>query len=119
MGDVVEVHKGVRAPADLVLLKTTETSGACFIRTDQLDGETDWKLRLAVTHCQAMGEEELVQSSVSVYAEKPQKDIHSFIGKLSHQEGEESLGIENTVSKGSVVLVSCGDAFAVNFVVLW
>lgn len=24
------------------------SSGACFIRTDQLDGETDWKLRVAV-----------------------------------------------------------------------
>lgn len=23
-------------------------SGACFIRTDQLDGETDWKLKVAV-----------------------------------------------------------------------
>ena len=61
VGDVVEVGKGVRAPADLVLLRTTEASGAAFIRcrtaltltlalarTDQLDGETDWKLRLAV-----------------------------------------------------------------------
>ncbi len=32
----------------MVLLRTTEKSGACFIRTDQLDGETDWKLRHAV-----------------------------------------------------------------------
>ncbi len=28
-----------------MLLRTTEKSGASFIRTDQLDGETDWKLR--------------------------------------------------------------------------
>ena len=26
--------------------------GSCFVRTDQLDGETDWKLRVAVTLCQ-------------------------------------------------------------------
>ena len=26
--------------------------GSCFVRTDQLDGETDWKLRVAVTSCQ-------------------------------------------------------------------
>ena len=84
VGDVVEVAKGVRAPADLVLLRTTETSGACFVRTDQLDGETDWKLRLAVPYTQRMeGDEELLNSNTSVYAEKPQKDIHSFIGKLS------------------------------------
>ena len=37
-----------RVPADVILLRTTERAGSCFIRTDQLDGETDWKLRLAV-----------------------------------------------------------------------
>ena len=45
VGDIIYVEKGHRVPADMVLLRTTEQSGACFIRTDQLDGETDWKLR--------------------------------------------------------------------------
>ena len=45
VGDIIYVEKGQRVPADMVLLRTTEQSGACFIRTDQLDGETDWKLR--------------------------------------------------------------------------
>jgi len=104
VGDIVEVSKGVRAPADLVLLKTTESSGACFIRTDQLDGETDWKLRLAVTNTQRMArEDDLLETQSSVFAEKPQKDIHSFIGKLTHEDGEESLGIENTIWCGAVV----------------
>lgn len=31
------------------MLYTTERQGAIFIRTDQLDGETDWKLRRPVT----------------------------------------------------------------------
>ena len=39
-------------PADMVFVRTTEKSGSCFIRTDQLDGETDWKLRLAVQNTQ-------------------------------------------------------------------
>ena len=29
-------------------------SGACFLRTDQMDGETDWKLRLTVPPCQRL-----------------------------------------------------------------
>jgi len=41
-------------PADIVLLKTSEKSGSCFIRTDQLDGETDWKLRVAVSTTQSL-----------------------------------------------------------------
>ena len=104
VGDVIEVGKGVRAPADLVLLRTTENTGACFIRTDQLDGETDWKLRLAVAASQRREtDRELLGSQTSVYAEKPQKDIHSFIGKYADGEGEESLSIENTIWCGAVV----------------
>ena len=49
VGDIIKVHHNERIPADLVLLYTTEKSGSVFIRTDQLDGETDWKLRKAIT----------------------------------------------------------------------
>ena len=70
-----------RVPADMVLVRTTEKSGSCFIRTDQLDGETDWKLRLAVTETQKLTfDTDLFQLDASVFAEKPQRDIHTFIG---------------------------------------
>lgn len=49
VGDIIKVHQNERIPADMVLLYTTEKSGSVFIRTDQLDGETDWKLRKAVS----------------------------------------------------------------------
>lgn len=78
------VEKGQRVPADLVLLRTTEKSGACFVRTDQLDGETDWKLRLAVPATQKLeSNSQLFDIKASLYVEKPQKDIHSFIGTFS------------------------------------
>ena len=48
VGDIIKVYQNERVPADMVLLQTTEKSGSVFIRTDQLDGETDWKLRKAV-----------------------------------------------------------------------
>jgi phospholipid-translocating ATPase len=32
VGDIVVIEKGMRAPADVVLLRTTDTSGASFIR---------------------------------------------------------------------------------------
>lgn len=48
VGDLIVIEKDRRIPADIVLLRTTEKSGACFVRTDQLDGETDWKLRIAM-----------------------------------------------------------------------
>ena len=75
-------------PADMVLLRTTEHSGSCFIRTDQLDGETDWKLKIAIPATQKLQrDEDLLAMQASVYAEKPQKDIYSFIGKVTYYRG--------------------------------
>ncbi|XP_042207197.1 probable phospholipid-transporting ATPase IIB isoform X2 [Homarus americanus] len=106
VGDLIFVEKDQRVPADMVFLRTTETNGACFIRTDQLDGETDWKLRLTVPFIQKLDtNEELFQMDATVYAEKPQKDIHNFIGTITKHdtETEESLSVENTVWAGTVV----------------
>lgn len=59
--------------------------GTCFVRTDQLDGETDWKLRIAVPTTQHMLEEELAQlkDRAVVVAGPPSKDLHTFFGTLS------------------------------------
>lgn len=68
VGDLVHLEKNQRVPADLVLLRTSDASGTCFIRTDQLDGETDWKLRVAVPSCQKMhNETELLTLDAEIY----------------------------------------------------
>lgn len=106
VGDIIIVEKDERVPADLVLLRTSDKSGAVFVRTDQLDGETDWKLRLAVPATQKLhNDSELFNIGGSIYIEKPQKDIHSFIGTFSKQAGseEESLDVENTLWANTVV----------------
>lgn len=106
VGDIIIVEKDERVPADLVLLRTSDKSGAVFVRTDQLDGETDWKLRLAVPATQKLtSDAELFNICATVYIEKPQKDIHSFIGTFAKQVGseEESLDVENTLWANTVV----------------
>nr|XP_035924710.1 probable phospholipid-transporting ATPase IIB isoform X5 [Halichoerus grypus] len=60
VGDLIIVEKNQRIPSDMVFLRTSEKAGSCFIRTDQLDGETDWKLKVAVSCTQrlpALGED--------------------------------------------------------------
>lgn len=60
----------------MILLRTTEDSGSCFIRTDQLDGETDWKLRLAVPSLQRLpSDNALLNVRGDIYGkEKVEKD---------------------------------------------
>ncbi|XP_049763224.1 probable phospholipid-transporting ATPase IIA isoform X1 [Schistocerca cancellata] len=107
VGDLIVVEKDQRVPADLVLLRTTERSGACFVRTDQLDGETDWKLRLAVPATQKLDSDfQLFDIKASLFVEKPQRDIHSFIGTFTRHDGfgsEDSLDVENTLWANCVV----------------
>lgn len=107
VGDIIIVDKDERVPADLVLLRTSENSGAVFVRTDQLDGETDWKLRLAIPVTQKLtSDHQLFELNACVYAEKPQKDIHSFIGTFSRVDSincDESLDLENTLWTNCVI----------------
>ena len=110
VGDLVLLEKNQRVPADLVLLRTSDSSGTCFIRTDQLDGETDWKLRVAVPACQKLGgDRELLTLDAEIYgklflnklvhkeftrsvADAPIKDIHTFIGTFTINSPPALLG---------------------------
>jgi len=68
VGDLVLLEKNQRVPADLILLRTSDSSGTCFIRTDQLDGETDWKLRVAVPATQKLPfDHELLNLDAEIY----------------------------------------------------
>ncbi|KAF9559015.1 aminophospholipid-transporting P-type ATPase [Agrocybe pediades] len=97
VGDLVLLEKNQRVPADLILLHTSESSGTCFIRTDQLDGETDWKLRVAVPECQKMDEGDLVRIDAEIYADAPIKDIHSFIGTFTLNKHVASTSADSSV----------------------
>ncbi|KAJ5070218.1 phospholipid-transporting atpase [Anaeramoeba ignava] len=81
VGDLIRLYPNQRVPADMVLLRTTEKSGASFIRTDQLDGETDWKLRRAFSQTQSLEKDEDVLDAYGrLIVDSPIKDIHNFSG---------------------------------------
>lgn len=58
----------------------TDSSGEAFIRTDQLDGETDWKLRLASPLTQSLDMSEFTRLRVT--AGKPDKKVNDFVGTI-------------------------------------
>lgn len=60
----------------------TEVAGETFIRTDQLDGETDWKLRLASPLTQLLDTRNFMR--VSIVAAKPDRKVNEFYGKIEY-----------------------------------
>jgi len=109
VGNLVRIHENQRVPADLLLLRTSNINGECFIRTDQLDGETDWKLRTAVSTTQHLEfDSELFDYQASVYAENPHKDIYKFIGTFTSFSSDSEnvstpLNVENTIWANTVL----------------
>lgn len=106
VGDIIRLNKGDRIPADLILLQSSEPSGESFIKTDQLDGETDWKLRIACPLTQNLPKDDLI-NKISIIASAPEKSIHKFLGKLTYKSSTSSpLGIDNTLWANTVLASS-------------
>lgn len=104
VGTLLIIHQKQRIPADCILLHTTEKSEASFVRTDQLDGETDWKLRFPVKTTKGMTPAQLAQVRLNIKCEPPHKDIYKFIG-VAEAAGRpnEGLNLENTLWCNCVV----------------
>ncbi|KAJ1999169.1 putative aminophospholipid-translocase, partial [Coemansia thaxteri] len=63
-----------------------------------LDGETDWKLRVAVAPTQKLPDTAaLFALHGTVYADAPHKDIYDFCGTLHIDNVAVPLGVENTL----------------------
>ncbi|KAI1170133.1 phospholipid-translocating P-type ATPase [Nemania sp. FL0916] len=86
MDDDVGGHSNLQSSAG-------STSGETFIRTDQLDGETDWKLRVASALTQSLPLEQF--SRVRVTAGRPDKRVNEFVGAI------EVLPSRNAVTEDS------------------
>ncbi|WUR04383.1 phospholipid-transporting ATPase domain-containing protein [Vairimorpha necatrix] len=105
VGDFIILEKNQRVPADCLLLKTSDQTGQLFLRTDQLDGETDWKLRTAVRMIQK--ETFIINfKDVKILAEEPNKEIYKFNGVISKEEIDlKGINLEEPRKKGFFDLI--------------
>jgi phospholipid-translocating ATPase len=103
----------------------TGASGEAFIRTDQLDGETDWKLRLTSPLTQNLPVGEFTR--LRVVAGKPDRKVNEFYGTVElepmrqrhydapdddtttsvEQKQSAPLSIDNTIWANTVVASTC------------
>lgn len=96
VGHVLEIESGHRVPADLILLKTSEDIGSAFIKTTQLDGETDWKLRRSLPYAQSCSNI-FDLNGITFEIEQPKSDIYEFSGRAILNGTANAIGVESTV----------------------
>ncbi|KAH8581608.1 phospholipid-translocating P-type ATPase [Cryptosporidium sp. chipmunk genotype I] len=87
VGDLIEINANDRVPADILFLRTNDPTGTVFVRTDQLDGETDWKVKRALgitQHLETL--DDIFNLDIIANIEGPKKDIYIFNGTIQYYE---------------------------------
>ena len=110
VGNIVRIQAGMRIPADLILIYASEKGGSVFIKTDQLDGETDWKLRRAINYTQQAYTtgQNLIGLGSRITVQAAHKDIYRFQGVFYADPNNpnyvrEPLSLDNTLWANTVL----------------
>ncbi|XP_034472597.1 probable phospholipid-transporting ATPase VA isoform X1 [Drosophila innubila] len=89
VGDIVHLSNNETVPADILLLRTSDPHGVCYIDTCDLDGETNLKRREVVRGFTEMQNIFVPSKFMSfVEADAPTTKLYRFHGALIHPTGE-------------------------------
>ncbi|DBA00958.1 TPA: hypothetical protein N0F65_006219 [Lagenidium giganteum] len=111
VGDILKVHNYEAVPADILLLAVSEANpeapvGISFVETKSLDGETNLKVRqaLSCTFSQLSDPRSLAKLPGRVIFEKPNHDVNNFSGRFEPHQGHTiPIDLKNIVLRGSVI----------------
>ena len=78
-------------------------TGELFIRTDQLDGETDWKLRIAPPLTQALDPRDFTR--LKIVAGKPDRNVNEFVGTIEYTQTHREIQAENEATRTSALTI--------------
>lgn len=89
VGDIVHLSNNETVPADILLLKSSDPQGICYIETCDLDGETSLKRRQVVRGFQERQPSFSPSKFVSkLEIDSPTTKIYRFHGAMVHASGE-------------------------------
>lgn len=104
VGDVVRVEKDEDAPADLVILCTSEPASLCYLETANIDGETNLKIRTGLYSDVQLPDllKRCQNGIVEFECEVPNSRIDGFEGVLYNGANEKTpVGTDNMLIRGA------------------
>ncbi|XP_022238168.1 probable phospholipid-transporting ATPase VA [Limulus polyphemus] len=105
VGDIVHLSCNEIIPADIVLLRSSDDQGLCFIETANLDGESNLKQRQVVRGYAAMRDIfHPTHFNSTIECDPPNNKIHQFSGYIIHHNKENvPVNKENLLLRDCVV----------------
>jgi phospholipid-translocating ATPase len=97
-GDLVKISRDCDVPCDVVLLKSSEESGKCFITTANLDGETNLKTFVVPKGLPNVEVQKLHTLGI-IECEQSHTDLYSFKGRIE---------LPQTINRVSVIIPDNG-----------
>ncbi|TKR76030.1 hypothetical protein L596_017237 [Steinernema carpocapsae] len=117
VGDFVHLSSNEIIPADILLVRSSDPTGICYVETSNLDGETSLKQREVI---QSMAEYHAAAAAKShkrtlstmttreipfsprefrsqIEVELPNNQIHQFSGYIIHEDGKKEACYKNNV----------------------
>ena len=88
VGDILKVHDREHLPADIVLVATSNDDGLAYIDTNQLDGESDLKVKAVPPAVNATfsSESSALLTSARIECEAPNARLYKFNGHTIHDK---------------------------------
>lgn len=101
VGDIVHLSCNEIIPADLLLLRSSDTSGSCFVETSNLDGESNLKQRHGISSLQTKPDFHPLDFKSTIECEVPNNQIYKFSGFILHSDGtREGVNRDNLLLRG-------------------
>lgn len=96
VGDFVRIRNNDEIPADIVILATSDSDGACYIETKNLDGETNLKVRQALKCGQGVKHARDCECSrFWIESEGPIANLYSYHGVAKWQSDDNNNSNDN------------------------
>lgn len=103
-GDVVRIKKEEEFSADVLIIKSTNDTGYCYIDTKNLDGETNLKEKCSLEDFKKIEEDDIEKLNFHIEVEMPNENLTSWKGMIVYEDKEGPFcSLANLILKGSVL----------------
>uniref|UniRef100_A0A452IUG9 Phospholipid-transporting ATPase n=1 Tax=Gopherus agassizii TaxID=38772 RepID=A0A452IUG9_9SAUR len=105
VGDIIKLENNNFVTADLLLLSSSEPHSLTYIETAELDGETNLKVKQALTVTAELGEnlQKLTDFNGEVKCEAPNNKLDKFTGTLTLRGEKFALDNEKMLLRGCTI----------------